>query len=97
MKIHEYQAKEIFKKYGLPVPRGIVAHNAKEAEEAAKELGTPVVVVKAQVHAGGRGKAGAGAFGPLRPGHVHGTKGVKPIRLSRRGSYHRDQQRYLCF
>ncbi|WP_456419005.1 ADP-forming succinate--CoA ligase subunit beta, partial [Thermovibrio sp.] len=58
MKIHEYQAKEIFKKYGLPVPRGIVAHNAHEAECAAKELGTPVVVVKAQVHAGGRGKAG---------------------------------------
>ena len=58
MKIHEYQAKDIFKKYGLPVPRGIVAHNAHEAECAAKELGTPVVVVKAQVHAGGRGKAG---------------------------------------
>jgi succinyl-CoA synthetase beta subunit len=58
MKIHEYQAKEIFKKYGLPIPRGIVAHNAHEAECAAKELGTPVVVVKAQVHAGGRGKAG---------------------------------------
>jgi succinyl-CoA synthetase beta subunit len=58
MKIHEYQAKDIFKKYGLPVPNGIVAHNTHEAEEAAKELGTPVVVVKAQVHAGGRGKAG---------------------------------------
>ena len=58
MKIHEYQAKDIFKKYGLPIPNGIVAHNAHEAEEAAKELGTPVVVVKAQVHAGGRGKAG---------------------------------------
>jgi len=58
MKIHEYQAKEIFKKYGLPVPRGIVVHNSHEAESAAKELGTSVVVVKAQVHAGGRGKAG---------------------------------------
>ncbi|WP_457568827.1 ADP-forming succinate--CoA ligase subunit beta [Desulfurobacterium sp.] len=58
MKIHEYQAKEIFKKYGLPVPRGIVAHSAQEAKQAAEELGTPIVVVKAQVHAGGRGKAG---------------------------------------
>ncbi|WP_457567805.1 ADP-forming succinate--CoA ligase subunit beta [Desulfurobacterium sp.] len=58
MKIHEYQAKEIFKKYGLPVPRGIVAHSAEEAKRAAQELGTSVVVVKAQVHAGGRGKAG---------------------------------------
>jgi len=58
MKIHEYQAKDIFKKYGLPIPNGIVVHNAHEAEEAAKELGTSVVVVKAQVHAGGRGKAG---------------------------------------
>lgn len=58
MKIHEYQAKEIFKKYGLPVPLGIVAHSAQEAKQAAEELGTPIVVVKAQVHAGGRGKAG---------------------------------------
>ncbi|WP_456465075.1 ADP-forming succinate--CoA ligase subunit beta [Desulfurobacterium sp.] len=58
MKIHEYQAKEIFQKYGLPIPRGIVAHSAQEAKQAAEELGTPVVVVKAQVHAGGRGKAG---------------------------------------
>lgn len=58
MKIHEYQAKEIFKKYGLPVPNGIVVHTAQEAEKAAESLGTPVVVVKAQVHAGGRGKAG---------------------------------------
>ena len=58
MKIHEYQGKEIFRKYGVPVPRGIVARSPNEAEAAAKQLGTPVVVVKAQVHAGGRGKAG---------------------------------------
>ena len=58
MKIHEYQAKEIFKRYGLPVPPGKVAHNAHEAEQAVKELSAPVAVVKAQVHAGGRGKAG---------------------------------------
>ncbi|SNR59201.1 ADP-forming succinate--CoA ligase subunit beta [Desulfurobacterium atlanticum] len=58
MKIHEYQAKDIFRKYGLPVPEGKVAHSAHEAKQAAEELGTSVVVVKAQVHAGGRGKAG---------------------------------------
>jgi len=58
MKIHEYQGKQIFKKYGVPVPRGIVARSPHEAELAAKELGTKVVVVKAQIHAGGRGKGG---------------------------------------
>jgi succinyl-CoA synthetase beta subunit len=58
MKIHEYQGKQIFKKYGVPVPRGIVVRSIDDAEKAAKELGTKVVVVKAQVHAGGRGKAG---------------------------------------
>jgi succinyl-CoA synthetase beta subunit len=58
MKIHEYQGKQIFKKYGVAVPRGIVARSADEAEKAAKELGTKVVVVKAQIHAGGRGKGG---------------------------------------
>jgi len=58
MKIHEYQGKEIFKRYGVPVPRGILAHTPDEAEAAAKGLGTPVVVVKAQIHAGGRGKGG---------------------------------------
>jgi succinyl-CoA synthetase beta subunit len=58
MKIHEYQGKELLKKFGVAVPRGIVAHTADEAEAAAKELGTDVVVVKAQIHAGGRGKGG---------------------------------------
>jgi succinyl-CoA synthetase beta subunit len=58
MKIHEYQGKQIFKKYGVPVPRGIVAKTPAEAEKASAELGTKVTVVKAQVHAGGRGKAG---------------------------------------
>jgi succinyl-CoA synthetase beta subunit len=58
MNIHEYQAKEVLKKYGVPVPRGIVATTPDEAEAAAKTLGTPVVVVKAQIHAGGRGKGG---------------------------------------
>jgi succinyl-CoA synthetase beta subunit len=58
MKIHEYQGKQILQRYGVPVPRGILAHSPAEAEAAAKELGTPVVVVKAQIHAGGRGKGG---------------------------------------
>jgi len=58
MKIHEYQGKAILAEYGVPVPRGIVARTADEAEAAAKELGTDVVVVKAQIHAGGRGKGG---------------------------------------
>jgi succinyl-CoA synthetase beta subunit len=58
MKIHEYQAKEIFKKYGVPVPRGQLALTADDAEKAARALGTKVVVVKAQIHAGGRGKGG---------------------------------------
>src|SRR5829696_5781337 len=58
MKIHEYQGKAILKEYGVPVPRGIVARTAEEAEAAARELGTDVVVVKAQIHAGGRGKGG---------------------------------------
>ena len=56
MKIHEFQAKEILRKAGVPVPRGIVAHTADEAAAAFKELGGKLAVVKAQIHAGGRGK-----------------------------------------
>jgi succinyl-CoA synthetase beta subunit len=58
MNLHEYQAKEIFRKYGIPVPAGQVAASADEAAAAASALGGAVWVVKAQVHAGGRGKAG---------------------------------------
>jgi succinyl-CoA synthetase beta subunit len=58
MNFHEYQSKEIFEAYGVPVPRGIVARTVDEAVAAAKELGGNMWVVKAQVHAGGRGKAG---------------------------------------
>lgn len=58
MNIHEYQGKEILRKYGVSVPNGKVAFTVDEAVEAAKELGTEVCVVKAQIHAGGRGKAG---------------------------------------
>ena len=58
MKIHEYQAKTVLSKYGIPIPRGEVAFTAQEAADIAKRLGTSVTVVKAQIHAGGRGKAG---------------------------------------
>jgi succinyl-CoA synthetase beta subunit len=58
MKIHEYQAKAILARYGVPVPRGEVAMSAAEAGEIARRLGGAVVVVKAQIHAGGRGKGG---------------------------------------
>ncbi|HWJ94200.1 MAG TPA: ADP-forming succinate--CoA ligase subunit beta [Telluria sp.] len=58
MKIHEYQGKEILRKYGVTVPRGIPCMSVDEAVKAAEELGGPVWVVKAQIHAGGRGKGG---------------------------------------
>jgi succinyl-CoA synthetase beta subunit len=58
VKIHEYQGKEIFRKYGMPTPRGFPAFSVEEAVEAAKKLGGKVWVVKAQIHAGGRGKGG---------------------------------------
>src|ERR687897_2062738 len=58
MKIHEYQGKELLRKFGVAVPRGIVARSGDEAYKAAQELGSDVVVVKAQIHAGGRGKGG---------------------------------------
>ena len=58
MNIHEYQAKEVLAKHGVAVPKGVVVDNPEKAEAAARELGTDVVVVKAQIHAGGRGKGG---------------------------------------
>ncbi len=58
MKIHEYQGKQILREFGVPVPRGIPAFTVDEAVKAAQELGGPVWVVKAQIHAGGRGKGG---------------------------------------
>src|SRR4029077_8468567 len=58
MNLHEYQAKDVFRSYGIPVPAGEVVRTPEEAVEAARALGGNVWVVKAQVHAGGRGKAG---------------------------------------
>src|SRR6476619_789072 len=100
MNIHEYQAKELYKKYGISVPKGIPALTVEEAHEAAKKLiaetGGEVVVVKAQIHAGGRGKAGGvkvvkGAaaaqqaaneiFGKTLVTHQTGPEGKKVQRL----------------
>src|SRR5438876_8829362 len=58
MNIHEYQAKAVLAKFGVPVPRGLPAFSVEEAKKAARELAGPVWVVKAQIHAGGRGKGG---------------------------------------
>jgi succinyl-CoA synthetase beta subunit len=58
MNIHEYQAKAVLREFGVPVPRGHAAFTVEEAVKAARDLATPVLVVKAQIHAGGRGKAG---------------------------------------
>ena len=58
MKIHEYQAKQILAKYGVPVPRGSVAYSVDEATQVADDLASEICVVKAQIHAGGRGKGG---------------------------------------
>ena len=58
MNVHEYQAKQLFREFGVAVPEGGLAETPAEAEDVAKQLGSEVVVVKAQIHAGGRGKAG---------------------------------------
>src|SRR5262245_50320841 len=58
MKIHEYQAKAILSRHGVPVPRGEVAFSAVEAGDIARRLATELLVIKAQIHAGGRGKGG---------------------------------------
>ena len=58
MNIHEYQAKEVLAKHGVAVPKGVVIENAEKAAAVSRKLGTDIVVVKAQIHAGGRGKGG---------------------------------------
>ncbi|MDH3614167.1 MAG: ADP-forming succinate--CoA ligase subunit beta [Gammaproteobacteria bacterium] len=70
MNLHEYQSKRLFANYGIPVPRGIPAKSPNAAVDAAKELGGDLWVVKAQVHAGGRGKAGGVKLARTR-GEVH--------------------------
>lgn len=72
MKIHEYQAKQILAKYGVTIPHGKVAFTVDEAVSAAEELGTEICVVKAQIHAGGRGKGGG----------VKVSKGLEAVRTN---------------
>ena len=72
MKIHEYQAKQILAKYGVTIPRGKVAFTVDEAVSASEELGTEICVVKAQIHAGGRGKGGG----------VKVSKGLEAVRTN---------------
>jgi succinyl-CoA synthetase beta subunit len=80
LKIHEYQGKELFRKFGITVPRGIPAFSVDEAVKAAQQLGGPVWVVKAQIHAGGRGKGGGVKLarsldeGKSRAGQILGMK-----------------------
>ncbi|MBP2233026.1 succinyl-CoA synthetase beta subunit [Azospirillum agricola] len=78
MNIHEYQAKELLKSYGVAVPRGGVAYTAEEAEAVARELGGPVWVVKSQIHAGGRG-AGRFQDNPDGKGGVRVVKSIEDV------------------
>ncbi|MGH8284961.1 MAG: ADP-forming succinate--CoA ligase subunit beta, partial [Steroidobacteraceae bacterium] len=80
MNLHEYQSKDVFRTYGIPVPAGRVASSADEAVEVAKALGGKLWVVKAQVHAGGRGKAG----GVKLARDVEAVRGAAASMLGRR-------------
>jgi succinyl-CoA synthetase beta subunit len=80
MNIHEYQAKELLAKYGVPVPAGFAAMSAQEAVEAAKKLPGPLWVVKAQIHAGGRGKGKFKELGPDAKGGVRLAHSVDEVR-----------------
>ncbi|MEX0606802.1 MAG: ATP-grasp domain-containing protein, partial [Halofilum sp. (in: g-proteobacteria)] len=79
MNIHEYQAKELLRQYGVTVPRGGAAFTADEAEKAAKDLGGPVWVVKSQIHAGGRG-AGRFKNDPDGDGGVRVVKSIDDVK-----------------
>ena len=96
MNIHEYQAKDLLKEFGAPVPKGVVIYDIKEVSQKIKTLGTNNLVVKAQIHAGGRGKAGgiklvktnkdliketSNMFGKTLITHQTGSKGKKVKRL----------------
>ena len=83
MNIHEYQAKGLLAKYGVAVPRGGVAFTPEEAENAARELGGPVWVVKSQIHAGGRG-AGRFADDPEGPGGVRLCRSLDEVKENAR-------------
>src|SRR5665811_171140 len=80
MNIHEYQAKELLAKYGVPVPAGHPAMSVEEAVEAAKMLPGPLWVVKAQIHAGGRGKGKFKELGPDAKGGVRLARSIEEVR-----------------
>jgi len=82
MNIHEYQAKELLAKFGVPVPAGHAAMSVDEAVEAAKQLPGPLWVVKAQIHAGGRGKGKFKELGPDAKGGVRLAKSVEEVRTN---------------
>src|SRR4051794_41654252 len=82
MNVHEYQAKELLAKQGVPVPAGYPALSVDEAVEAAKKLPGPLYVVKAQIHAGGRGKGRFRELGPDAKGGVRLAKSVEEVRAS---------------
>src|SRR5258708_27102736 len=80
MNIHEYQAKELLAKYGVPVPAGYAAMSVEEAVAAAKKLPGPLWVVKAQIHAGGRGKGKFKELGPDAKGGVRLAHSIDEVR-----------------
>ena len=80
MNIHEYQAKELLAKYGVPVPAGFAAMSVEEAVEGAKKLPGPLWVVKAQIHAGGRGKGRFKELGESAKGGVRLAHSVDEVR-----------------
>ncbi len=82
MNIHEHQAKAVLAECGAPVPRGCAAYTPAEAAEAAEKLGTPVFVVKSQIHAGGRGKGKFEGLGPDAKGGVRVVKSVEEVRTN---------------
>ncbi|HEX6865875.1 MAG TPA: ADP-forming succinate--CoA ligase subunit beta [Caulobacteraceae bacterium] len=80
MNIHEHQAKAVLSEFGVPVPRGFAAYTPDEAASAAEKLGTPVFVVKSQIHAGGRGKGRFEGLGEDAKGGVRVVKSVEDVR-----------------
>ena len=112
MNIHEYQSKQILRQYGLHVPEGYPAFTVEDAVQSAKRLDTPVVVVKAQIHAGGRGEAGGvkiahsldevrqyarEILGKTLVTKQTGPKGKKVTRLLIEAGCHIKKEYYLSF
>jgi succinyl-CoA synthetase beta subunit len=82
MNIHEHQAKAVLAEFGAPVPRGFAVFTPQEAFEAAQKLGTPVFVVKSQIHAGGRGKGTFEGLGPDAKGGVRVVKSAEDVKTN---------------